>query len=127
MARNIIYAPTIELNNTILKVVGNSVNLMPGRGSSNLNAQSVGNGAVEMVYSENVEEKVAQFKCAVFTTAENIDKILEAKDNHANNVVTINSADKNIVILDVALVNDPELSFGNDGQANLEFKGRPIQ
>ena len=127
MAKNIIFDPQIRINNETFGIVPNTLKLITGKGEATLKPQSAGNGSVEMVYSEDVETKIAKLMVAVYATSEKINKILELKNNRFNNYIAVNSTELNIILKNATLINDPEITLGNDGQAELEFHARPIE
>lgn len=127
MSKTIIFDPEIRINNETFATVPNTIRLTNGKGESLVKPQSSGNGEVEMVYSEDVETKIAKLMVSVFITAENMDKILELKNNRFNNYIALNATNFNVVINEAALINDPEQTLGNDGQAELEFHGKPVE
>jgi hypothetical protein len=126
MVDTIIYDPQIRVNNETFAIVPGTLKITLGKGESLLKPQSTGNGEITMVYSEDIETKIANSSMSVYSTAEKVDKIIELKDNKFNNYITINSKSLNVVLKDAVLMNDPEITMGNDGQAGLEFSGKPI-
>ncbi len=127
MSRTIIFDPNIRINNETFQIVPNTVRMVTGKGESLVKPQSSGNGEIDTVYSEDVETKIGKLMVSVYATEDKIDKILELKDNRNNNYITLNTNVKNFVIKDAALINDPEITLGNDGQAELEFHGKTIE
>ena len=126
MSTNIIYDPQIRINNETFGIVPNTIKLTTGQGESVLKPQSSGNGKVQMVYSEDIETKTAKLMVSVYATKEKIDSIIALKQNRASNYIAINSDELNIILKDATLTNDPEITLGNDGQAELEFSAAPI-
>jgi len=126
MGINAIYDPQIRINNETFSIVPSSARIVPGQGESSLRPQSAGNGAVDMVYSEDVETKIAKVLVSVYSTKEKFNKVLELKANKSNNYIAVNDVDLNIILKDATLITDPEFALSNDGQAELEFHGRSI-
>lgn len=122
-----IYDPQVRINNETFLVVPNTVKITTGKGESLLKPQSAGNGSVTMVYSEDVETKIAKLMFSVYATADKVNKIIALKDNKFNNYIAVNDPALNIILKDATLINDPEITLGNDGQAELEFSGRPVE
>jgi len=122
----ILFDPEIRINNSTVATIANSIKIIWGNGESSLIAQSVGNGAVQHVYSENVETKIAKLKFSLASTSENMDLIITLKNNRNTNYIVLNSStsNKSIVMKNVALTNDPEMSLSNEGQMDLEFVGK---
>ena len=127
MGTNIVFDPEIRINNLTFAVVPNTTKVVTGQGESSLKAQSTGNGEVSMVYSEDVESKVAKLMVSVYVSAEKIDSIINLKKNRSNNYVAINDTAVNLILKDATLTNDPEMTLGLDGQAELEFSGKPFE
>ncbi len=127
MARRVLSDPSIRINNDTFAVVPNSVSYIGGFGESEVKTQSAGNGNVETVYSENAETKMSQFKCSVYTTPDNVTTIEALKGNTNQNFITLSEAGVDKVFRNVALTNDPELNFSNDGQVDLEFMGDQVR
>jgi hypothetical protein len=127
MARTILSDPAIRINNDTFAPVPNSVSYVGGFGESEIKVQSAGGGNVEGVYSENAETKRSEFKCAIYSTPENIELVLAFKANANKNFITVSGNGLDIVFRNMALVNDPEHNLSNDGQIELEFMGDQVR
>ena len=124
---DIIYDPQVRINNDTIATVPNTIRMITGKGESLVKPQSSGNGQTTPVYSEDVETKIGKIFMSVYSTKEMIDKMISFKDNRADNYLLLNSNQGQFVLKNAALITDPELTLGNDGQAELEFHGSPIQ
>jgi len=127
MARRILSDPSIRINNDTFAVVPNSISYVSGLGESEVKTQSAGNGNIETVFSENVETRLSMFKCSLYVTAENIASVETLKNNTNQNFITLSESGVDKVFRNVALTNDPELNFSNDGQVELEFMGDQVR
>ena len=121
--------PTVMVNNEIWAVVPNSVKFTEGQGEQEIKAASSGGGAVEQVYSHNIESAFSMVSFEVYATVENVENTKSAKSNRNNNVVQIAGSTPEGRITrtftQAAILNDVEKSFGTDATIPVEFKANP--
>ena len=120
----ILFDPNVRINNSVLATIG-EIKIKGGYGESSQMAQSLGNGAIQLVYSENVETKISEVTMSIASTSEHIDLIGQFKKNRNTNYIVLNSSTSNmsIVFKNMALTNDPDINLSNEGQIQLVFKG----
>ena len=124
---NVLADPQIRINNETFQVVPNSIKVIRGDGEATVNAQSAGNGNVTVVYSQNVETKIGKVTLSIWVTKENIVAAKTLKDNRISNYISVTDGEFVLTMKEAALINDPELNLSNEGQAELEFHGSPVE
>lgn len=85
----VISAPSIIVNNEPVAIVPNSFEYDEGLGEQMVRAASTGGGAVEQVYSEDVESNFSEFKFEIYPDARSIELARKWKSNRNQNVVQI--------------------------------------
>jgi len=85
----VISSPAVIVNNEPVAIVPNSFEFDEGKGEQNMRAASTGGGAVEQVYSENVETNFSEFKFEIYPDARSIELARKWKSNRNQNVVQI--------------------------------------
>lgn len=115
--------PTLTINNIAVYYMPNSIVYTEGYGEYNQRAQTSGNGAVDIVFSQNVETKMSNFKFDVANTLENIDLAKNWKKNLNQNTITIIDNSYSRTITSAALISDFEVNLGSEGVISLEFRG----
>ena len=123
----VISAPSVIVNNEPISVVPNSVAYTEGKGEQTVRAASTGGGAVEQVYSENVETNFSMVKFEIYNDAFSIKKAREWKTNGNLNVVQIAGTAKDGTSVErtfqnAGLLADYEVALGSETTIELEFK-----
>lgn len=126
MASNAITLPALSVNGINIEIVPNSVELIQGYGTSKLKAQSAGGGSVESVLFDDGSTKIGNLKFKVFPTEENINNLINIKNNSNNNTVLLSdSSGFTKTVTNAVMINDPPLMLGIDGEIDIEMEGDP--
>ena len=116
----------VEVNNDVVAVVPNSVVFDEGFGEQTVRAASVGGGAVQQVFSNNVETSFSTVKFDIFATVENIALARGWKAGTNTNLVQIagRTVDGTMTrtFTQASLMNNYEVPVSSDGVISLEFK-----
>ncbi len=117
--------PIVEVNNTVIKIVPNSLSFKDGRGDTNLRAQSAGGNSIDVVKTTNAETKKGMVKFSLITTTEN--DALKTQWQNLNNGVTIRLSDGDFLksFRRMHVMEDPEVTTGADGVTEITFEGQP--
>ena len=127
MAEQFISDPQIRINNETIKIVPGTARMIRGKGETSIKSQTAGNGQVEQILSEDITTNVGKIFLSMYVTRENIAKIVDFKNRKNENFVSItNKEGFTAVMNNAALINDPEHTFSNDGQVELEFHGETV-
>lgn len=119
--------PSIVVNNEPVAIVPNSAKYTEGKGEQTLRAASAGGGAVEQVYSDNVETNLSMISFSLFNDPETIELLRTWKNNKNQNVVVLTGKTSDGKTLkrtfnQAALLNDYEVNLGADTTIDAEFK-----
>lgn len=118
---------TLIINDVQVSYTGESLKITDGLGESSIRNQTAGAGQTDPVYSENLDSKTASVMFSFANTAAN-DKLKRAwklaKNGNVIEVVGPPGSGYSKTITEAALVNDPEANFAQDGDIDLEFKGK---
>lgn len=115
--------PSVVINNVAVRILPNSLAITEGFGERNVRTQSGGNGDVEHVLTENAETKFSNFNFSLITTDENIALARSWMANLDQNVCSAVFGEQSRTVAGAAIVNNPEVAFGNDGVIAIEFQG----
>lgn len=130
-AKFAISKPTVSINNNPIAIIPNSCKGDEGEGETNVRATSAGGGAVELVISDNAEDKIGKVSFDIANTMENIDLARGWKKNPGKNVVQITGEVGGKVFSRVytqaSITNNYEFELSSDGKLSLEWAGtQPI-
>lgn len=118
---------TILVNDEVVTVVPNSVKFTEGFGEQQIRAGSSGGGSVEQIFSQDVESALGKVMFDIHTTPSNVALQRSWQANLNNNVVQIagstNEGDVTRTYAQAAMVNDPEIEIGSEGNISCEFMG----
>jgi len=116
---------TVLVNDEVIAIMPNSLKYTEGFGEQNMRAASIGGGAVEQIYSRNVETSLSKTMFELPTTPENVALQREWKSNGNKNVVQIaGSTDEGEVtrtFTQAAMIGDPEIEIASEGMIAIEF------
>jgi hypothetical protein len=119
---------TVIANNEAVAIVPNSLSYTEGLGEQDVAAASLGGGATEQVYSENVESACSKLMFALPTTPENIQGARAWKTNRNRNVFQIagdtGEGEVTRTFQQASLTGDYEVNVGVDGQIDIEIKSQ---
>lgn len=117
---------TVVVNNEAIATVPNTISFTEGLGEQNVKAASVGGGAVEPVYSNDLQSNFSMVKFELNSTPENIDLARKWKVNRNNNVIQIIGETLEGTVTrtfaKAALTGNYEIGIGSDSTIPLEFK-----
>jgi hypothetical protein len=115
----------VLVNDEVVAIVPNTLKYTEGIGEQQVRAASVGAGAVEQIYSRDVESALSKVMFDIHTTPDNVALQLTWKTNGNKNVVAIaGSTDEGEVtrtFTQAAMTGDPEIEIGTEGVINIEF------
>ncbi len=117
--------PTVEVNNTAISIVPNSLSYKDGKGNTNLRSQSAGGDSVEVIKTVDAETKKSMVKFSVITETANIR--LKEEWQGALNGVTIRLSEGTFLksFRRMHVMEDPEVTTGADGATEINFEGQP--
>ncbi len=117
---------TFEVNNEPVATMPNSIAFTEGLGEQSMKAASIGGGAVEPIYANDLESSFAMCKAELPSTPENIELVKTWKTNRNNNVVRIIGetleGTMTRTFARAAITNDYEVGIGSDATIPVEFK-----
>lgn len=118
--------PSVEVNDSAIAIVPNSLSFKKGQGDKSVKAQSAGGDAIETVITENAETKVSMVKFKLFNTKENFDLANGWIDNIDGNTIRLSEGEMTESFRGMVVTTEPERSVGADGELELEFMGSPV-
>lgn len=117
---------TVIVNNEAIATVPNTIAFTEGLGEQNVKAASIGGGAVEQIYSNDLQSNFSMVKFEIPSTPENIELARSWKFNRNNNVVQIIGETLEGTVTRTfaraALTGNYEIGIGSDSSIPLEFK-----
>lgn len=117
----------VTINGENIGVVPNSVKMKLGSGESKLLPVSSGNGQIETVFAENMENKMSKFSFETRVTSDNIDLLKSWKKNKKENAITFQEDTTNLTFTNMAQTNDPEITISAEGKIEFVFEGDPAR
>lgn len=126
MAERTLSNPTVEVNDSVIAILPNSLSFKSGKGDTNIRPQSSGGDAITLVRTENAETKMSMVKFKLANTRTNIDLVADWMDEVIDGV-TIRLSDGPLTksFRQMFIISDPEVSLGADGELECEFNGLP--
>ena len=116
----------VLVNDEVVAIVPNSLKYTEGLGEQSVRAASVGGGAVEQVYSRDLETALSKCMFDIHTTPANVKLARSWKTNANQNVVQIagstSEGDMTRTFTQAAMTGDPEIEIGSEGMINIEFQ-----
>jgi len=117
----------IVVNNEAVGINPNSAGMTEGRGEQKIRPVSVGGGATEQVFANDLESALGMVKFTMPSTIVNVELALSWKTNGNQNVVEITgqNADGTFArtFTQCSLTSDYEVPFGTDADIEIEFHG----
>lgn len=89
----LISKPAVRVNNEAIAVKPNSVEFDEGEGETTVETASLGGADVDVIISDNAEDKLGNIKFAVPATVKNIEQGRGWKKNPGVNVVEVSGED----------------------------------
>lgn len=122
---NALSNPTVVVNNLATPIVPNSFTFTEGLGEQTIRTQSSGGGAVQTVFSNNVETNKSMVKFSVYNTAKNIDLLKTWKQNGDANAISVTGEGLSRSFSGAALISNYEVNLGSDTTIDVEFESQP--
>lgn len=122
---NALSNPTVVVNNLATPIVPNSFTFTEGLGEQTIRTQSSGGGAVQTVFSNNVETNKSMVKFSVYNTSENIDLVKTWKQNGDANAISVTGEGLSRSFSGAALINSYDVNLGSDTTIDVEFESQP--
>ncbi len=117
---------SIIVNDNTIGVLPNTVKYTEGFGEDNIRVVSVGGGATEQVYSEDLESNFSMISFDMLPTIPNVKLARSWKTNTNQNVVIlqVENADGDLTrtFKSAALTANYEVNIGNDAAITIEFR-----
>ena len=117
---------TVEVEDTPVPVMPDSVSFTEGMGEQSMRAASVGGGRIEAIYSNDLSMAFATVKFDMPATVELIEKAKKWKGAQNNSTITISGGSGGQKITRTfnraALTADYEVNLGPDSVISIEFK-----
>lgn len=125
--------PQVNVNNTNVPIVPNSLMFTEGEGTSDVRAASSGGGSVVQILADNIEENFSEVKFAIYPTLNLIAEARAWKKAPGQNVVQVTgtvtdgevTANFSRTFTKATIVNNYEVPLGADTQIDLEWKSDP--
>lgn len=115
---------TVVANNEAIGIVPNSLSWTEGFGEQTMRAMSIGGGAVEQVFSNDLQTNFSMLKFSMPSTVDNIKLARQWKANRNTNVFQVAGStvdgDVTRVFTSAAVVNNFEVPVGSE--ANIEIE-----
>ena len=118
--------PTVQINDVTIPIKPNSLSYKTGRGDRNIRAQSAGGNSIETVMTEDAETKKSMVKATFLMTKDVDASVIDWMDNRDENSIRISEGDFTKSFRLMAVVGEPELNTGADGEVEVEFCGPPV-
>jgi hypothetical protein len=117
---------TITVNNETIGVVPNSIKYTEGDGEQKVHAVSIGGGATEQVFANDVESNYSMVSFDLRSTVDNIRLAKDWKVRGNGNTISLQgeNEDGNVVrnFASAALTQNYEVEIGVDSVISLEFQ-----
>lgn len=121
----------VEVENTVLAIVPNTLTINEGLGEQDIFSQSVGGGVTEPVYEDNAENNISSVKFSLRPTADNIEFIKNIKQrNKRGTATTVSLFDPTTGLTRTQqqsfLTMNYDVNLQFDAPFEVEFKGSPL-
>lgn len=119
--------PSVIINNANMPIVPNTLSFTEGGGEQAMRVQSGGGGSIDVVYSQNVESRLATVSFSVLPTSVNIEALRAMKFAGNANAIQIVDPESGLQrsFLKAALTTDYQVNAGADAVIEVEFKSLP--
>lgn len=117
--------PTVEVNNIVIGIVPNSCSYKGGKGNKNVRPQSSGGDMVEMIVTEDAENKKSMVKFKLYPTLANIDYVKDWQELENGVAINLSDGDFTQQFRGMHITEDPEVALGADGELEITFEGKP--
>lgn len=130
MSKKTLTDPTVLANGNAIYVLPNSVKYDDGLGQPNVRTASVGSGKVELIISENVEEKMSTISFDMPNTLEAIELEKAWKRNPGAIVFEVSAKIDgkafNRAFTSAVITNKADKELSSDGKISVEASADPI-
>jgi hypothetical protein len=120
---------TVLANNTPVPIIPNTLSYTEGLGEQTVRAASIGGGAVEQVFSNDLATSFSSLKFEMPTTVDTIKLARGWKTNSNQNVFQIagETVDGTVTrtFTQAAVLNDYEVPIGSDVNISIEITSNP--
>ncbi len=127
MAKFAISKPSIVINNNPVAILPNSSKGNEGEGETTVRTQSAGGGNIELVITDNAEDKTGMFSFDLANTPQNIELARGWKKNPGVNVIEVSGEVAGVpwgrIYNQCSITNNYEFELSADGKASLEWHG----
>lgn len=125
MAPRTLANPTVEVNNSVIGIIPNSLSYKSGKGNVNLRPQSSGGDAIEVIRTVDAETKKGMVKFSLYNTKTNADNVEEWQDTIDGVTIRLSDGDFVKSFRRMFVMEDPEHNLGADGNIEVTFEGQP--
>ncbi len=119
---------TLEIAEETVGIIPNSLSYTEGLGEQKLRAVSIGGGATEQVYANDLETNFSVVKFEMPTTIENVKLARKWKSSGNANFIsmsgTVGGTDFTKTISEAALTADYEVPIGTEANISIEMMGK---
>lgn len=121
--------PTIQVNDSTISILPNTLSYKSGKGNVTSRAQSAGGNSISIVVTEDATTKVSMVKFKMINTKTNIELVEGWQDNSQTTGNTIRFSDGDLTksFRAMNIEEDPEIMLTSDGEIDLVFKGLPVR
>lgn len=115
--------PTIVINNLHIGVVPNETTYTEGFGEQKMRVRSGGAGAIESVYTNDVETNLSMVKFQIYSDTPYLELARGWKALLNANIISITDDDFSRHLIDAAVTNNYEVGLGASSTVELEWHG----
>ena len=117
--------PTVEVNDSIIQIVPNTLSFKTGRGNTNLRSQSAGGNSIEVIKTVDAETKKGMVKFSMITEIKNVTLIKAWQALNDGVTIRLSEDDFQASFRRMHVMDDPEITTGADGSTEVTFEGQP--
>ena len=118
--------PQVVVNGIVAPIVPNSLKFVEGFGERKIRTASLGGASVETYATTDLTTKYGKISFDMITTDEAIALKKTWQINYQNNSVEWLEAGQTRRMANAAIMEDPEVTSGMDGQFTVTFQGDPL-
>ncbi len=123
----ILSRPTVIVNNVPVPIIPNTFKFDEGQGETNVSTQSLGGNKVDVVTSDNAEDKIGKCSFEMKATEDNVKNARGWKLNPGVNVIKVSEGGFQRVFQQMSIMNNYEVELSAEGKLSLEWEGaQPI-
>lgn len=114
--------PTVVVNNVPIYIKPNSFSYTEGAGERKVRPKTSGPGAIKNVITEDVETQFSMVKFTLLSETEAVDFHKDWLDRLDQNTIQATLGDFDRTFNRAIITTDTEISFGQDGEFEIEFR-----